>query len=624
MCGISGIFSKNKINDSSIINSMKSIKHRGTNNTIHASFIDEKYNLYSSSHSNEITQVKLNHSTNNTSSNWVGFNRLSIIDLSENGMQPFYDETTKISFLMNGEIYNFKELRNDFLQNEDFKSGTDSEIAFKLYLKLGNDFINHLRGMFVIVVINHENSIINVWRDRFGIKPFYYFLDHEKFIFSSEIKGIFATNLIEKKIDYKHLAYTYYLNTNFAPNTIFKGIKSLEAATKLTVNLNDYKASFETYWKLKYNPSSTSINQEEFLKDVEEVTKLSAIADVKQAIMLSGGLDSGLLADRFNNINVNIDALTIYNPKIEKQNELNFAKSNAKNAQLNLSSFEIENKINLETIKEYCLAEEEPNFSPEPAYFLSKKAHENNYVVLQNALGLDELFYGYEYYYKAKKLKNFQPLLLKPFKYLLTGTKRNKYEELSEFGLEASPLIMRSLYSWKEIQSLFHQYGSENWEHPVSALFQQIKKVNPAFLKFPLLKKISYLDFYYYISSHHSFRSDQPSMKFEIEMRFPFLDHHFVQKYFNIPNLENNLEKNNNKPFLRKMVENILPKDVLTMPKKGFSMPTESWIKNVDLDESFPELKNILSKEYLNHSKHPAKKWLMVSTALLIKKYRDE
>ncbi|WP_333660376.1 asparagine synthase (glutamine-hydrolyzing) [Chishuiella changwenlii] len=624
MCGISGIFSKKEINDSSIINSLKSIKHRGLNNTIHASFLDNVYNLYSSELSNQITQKKLKESKNKQSKNWIGFNRLSIVDLTENGMQPFYDEATKTSFMMNGEVYNFKTLKKEFLQDEQFTSETDSEVVFKLYLKFGDSFVEYLKGMFVIVITNHQNNTINVWRDRFGIKPFYYFLDKQKFIFSSEINGIFTTNLVDKKINYKHLAYTFYLNTNFAPNTIYHNIQSLEPATKLTVDLNNFSFTKTIYWRLDYKPNNQRISESEFLEDINNLIQLASVGDVKQAIMLSGGLDSGLLAYQFGKNNIDADALTIFNTKIEAQNELLYAKSNAKNAQLNLKAFEIENDSNLEKIKEYCMAEEEPNLCPEPAYFLAKEAYNNNYIILQNALGLDELFYGYGYYNQINKLKKIQHFLFTPFKFLLKGSKRYKYEELSEFGLEASPLIFRSISSWEEIKLLFEKYDSQSWEHPISLLTKQIKLSQPNFDKFPLLKKISYLDFYYYISSHHSFRSDRPSMKLGIEMRFPYLDHHFVQKYFNISDLEKGLTKNNNKPFLRKMVRDILPKDVLNMSKKGFSMPTENWIKHINLEESFPELENIFDEKYLAFTNHPSKKWLMISTALLIKDCQNE
>ena len=619
MCGISGIFSKNKLYDSSIINSLESIKHRGPNNTVHASFIANDFHLFSSQLSSQKTQIELQNSTEILSNNWIGFNRLSIIDLSDNGMQPFYDNDSQTAFLFNGEIYNYKELRENFLADITFISDSDSEVVFQLYLKLGDDFIHHLRGMFVITLVNYSTNELKVWRDRFGIKPFYYFLDEEKFIFSSEIKGIFATDFVKKEIDFKHLAYTYYLNTSFAPNTVYQQIKSLEAATKLTVNLTNFTCEKEIYWILNYEPDDREIDKNEFLNDIKEVVELAAISDVKQAVMLSGGLDSGLLAYQFDQLKIDIDAITIYNNQVEEQNELEFAKSNAKASNLNLLAFEIDNNVNLQTIKEYCLAEEEPNSSPEPAYFLAKKAHENKYIVLQNALGLDELFYGYGYYSQAKKLQKIEPFLFKSFNYLLKGSKRNKYEEITTFGLETSPFVMRSFASWKEIKLLFKQYNSDNWEHPISVLMEQVKQNNATFESLPLLKKISYLDFYYYISSHHSFHSDQPSMKFETEMRFPYLDHQFVQKYFNCTNLDKGLTKENNKPFLRKNVHNILSKDVLFMPKKGFSMPVKNWLKDVNLEQDFPELTTYFGDEYKNWINNPTKKWLMISTIYFLR-----
>ncbi|HBX62722.1 MAG TPA: hypothetical protein DEG63_06480, partial [Flavobacteriaceae bacterium] len=389
MCGISGIFSKNKLSDSSILNSLKSIKHRGPNNTIHISFFDKEIHFYSSQLSDKRTQFDLRNSDGIQTNNWIGFNRLSIIDLSNNGMQPFYDNDAKISFMMNGEVYNFKELRNEFLSDVDFISNSDSEVAFQLYLKLGDDFVQHLRGMFVIVIVDYQKNEVNIWRDRFGIKPFYYFLDEENFIFSSEIEGIFATDLVQKEINFKHLAYTFYLNSSFAPNTIYNNIYSLEAATQLKVDLSNFKSDKKQYWQLNYQPNHQLISLEEFLSDVEKVVNLSSVSDVKQAIMLSGGLDSGLLAYMIGQKNSDIDALTIYNESVPEQNELDFAKSNALNANLNIKAFEIENQVDLQTIKEYCFAEEEPNSSPEPAYFLTKKAKQNNYTVLHNALGLD-------------------------------------------------------------------------------------------------------------------------------------------------------------------------------------------------------------------------------------------
>ncbi|MBF0596995.1 asparagine synthase (glutamine-hydrolyzing) [Faecalibacter rhinopitheci] len=618
MCGFSGVFSKEELNEDVIVNSLKSIKHRGPNNTLHACFEDD-LKLFSSDLSDEETQLKYPNFFHKLSSNWIGFNRLSILDLSNNGMQPFYDTKSKIAFLLNGEVYNFKTLKDKYLIGIDLKSGSDTEVVFQLYLKFGDQFIDLLQGMFVIVVIDYYDNKIKIWRDRFGIKPFYYYLDEHQFIFSSEIKGIFETGLVKKEINYKHLAYSFYLNSSFAPHTIYENIYTLEAANKLTVDFLSFKFKKEIYWTLDYIPNNQEISKEEFLDDIKSVVKLASISDVQQAVMLSGGLDSGLLAYQLHQNSVDVDAITIYNEEADEQNELTFARSNAINSELELLEIEIPNDVSIQELKEYILAEEEPNYSPEPAYFLSKKAKENNYVVLHNALGLDELFYGYSYYYKAKQLENVKLFLHPSLKMFLSGNKKFKYEDLTIFGLEGIPFILRSIASWQEIKTLFKKYGSENWEHPVATLLNQVRKNNPNFDTYPLLKKISYLDIYYYISSHHSLRSDSPSMVNNIEMRFPYLDHLFIQKYFNCSRLDNGLSMKNNKPYLRKCVKNILPNDVMNMPKKGFSMPTKSWLNSVDVIQEFPEIEYFfddISMDWLNNS---TKKWLLISTSLLLK-----
>lgn len=619
MCGISGVFSKHKLSDSSIINSLQSIKHRGPNNTIHTSFFEEEFHFYSSKLSDEQTQLDLEKSNGIQSNNWIGFNRLSILDLSNNGMQPFFDADTKVAFMMNGEVYNYKELREQFLNETEFISDSDSEVVFKLYLKFGDEFIHHLRGMFAISIIDYKNNEAKILRDRFGIKPLYYFLSNEKFIFSSEIKGIFETDLVQKEIDFEQLAHTYYLSTNFSPNTVYQHILSVEPASKLTVDLNTFQSAKEIYWQLDYQENNQIISSKEFLTDIKEVVKLASVADVKQAVMLSGGLDSGLLAYQFGQNKTEIDALTIFNSQVDEQNELKFAESNAKNANLSLLAFEIDNQISFSTIKEYCLVEEEPNTSPEPAYFLAEKAKENNYVVLHNALGLDELFYGYGYFIQAKKMNIIPSFLRSTLKFLLNGDKKRKLEEVQKYGVEALPFVSRSNSSWEEIKNIFKEKGSDKWKHPIDILLKQVKMQNPRFAQYPLLKKISYLEFYYYIGSHHSTRSDLPAMKNEIEMRFPFLDHLFIQKYFNYVHLDKGLSHENNKPFLRKNIQNILPNDVLNMPKKGFSMPTELWLSSVDRELDGIKNEDLFSnlpKDWLNNS---TKKWLVVSTSLLLK-----
>lgn len=610
MCGITGIFTKEIIDGSAINQSLQSIKHRGPDNSLCAAFIKREFHFLSNDLSDKETSGIYQKNSQYESDNWIGFNRLSIIDLSNNGMQPFYDPATQTAFMLNGEVYNFSELKENYLKTEPFNSQSDTEVAFKLYLKFGDDFIHKLRGMFVIMVVEYSQEKVKIWRDRFGVKPLYYTITDRQFIFCSEMKGIFQTGRVKKEIEPKHLAHVYYLHSNFAPNTLYKNVMSLEAGMKLEVDTKSFRFQKERYWRLEYQPYYKLIEKEEFISDLNEIIQLSTIADVKQSLMLSGGLDSGILAHLLSAHNPHIEAITIYNKNQEKYNEYEFAKKTAHRNRLKLLAVEIPDQVNRKTLCEYAVTEEEPSGSIEPAYFLSKKAAENNIRVLYNALGLDELFYGYKYYGQVLKFDFLKVLLINPLKHLLPEIKSQKYDELTKLGIYTLPFVTRSPMSWKSILELF---GEKDWEHPVEELMYQVP---PAFNQMPIIKQLSWLDFHFYISSYHSFRSDQPSMKHSIEMRFPFLDHLFVQKYFNQTNLHQDLTPTNNKPFLRKNAAHLLDEMVLNMPKRGFSMPQETWITSMDeKDFEFEKLQSVFPNIDLSKwANNPTKKWFLFST----------
>lgn len=575
MCGFSGIISSDVLQSNIIEKSLKSIKHRGPDNTL----ITDANSIFSSNLSNLKTQNKFSDCKNVFSNVWFGFNRLSIVDFSENAMQPFYDEKTACFFMLNGEIYNYKEIKLTFLSDCEFISNSDSEVAFKLYLKLGDSFIEHLQGMFSIVVYHKNEKKLKIWRDRFGIKPFYYFHNSKQFIFSSEIKGILNTNFVDNKPNFQGIAYSMYLGTCPSPLTIYENIYSLQAGHKLEFSVDENKLEIEPYWILKYNPSIRKIEYPEFYKDVKNLCNLYYTGEAEKAIMLSGGIDSGTLAYFYALIDQKLKALTIFQNK-SSNNELEFAENNARNAGLNLQNFEVSNIKEEENM--YLSSEEEPNFIPEPSLFLCEKANQQNIRVLYNALGPDEIFGGYEYYAKILKYQKFEFLLNIVPSFLFPFKKRQKLNDIKKFGLQNFPFISRSVFSWKEITDFLETNKKSIPQHPIDYLNNQINNLYPDFKSLPLLKKVSYYDIFYYISSHHSLRADVPSMLHSIEMRFPFLEHTFVEKYFNQADVFGNL-KFELKPRMREYAQNYLSHKVLQMPKKGFT---------IDID------KNISQKEW--------------------------
>ena len=576
MCGFSGLISNSEIHPQTIVDSISAIKHRGPDDTLVFSG-DRK--LYACELSNPAFRKNFPPLPLDKKSNlYFGFNRLSIVDLSQNAMQPFFDQEKGVVLMFNGEIYNYIELKTKFLDDESFISQSDSEVAFRLYLKYGDEFVHLLRGMFSIVVYDFKNNQLKAWRDRLGMKPFYYALKDGTFVFSSEMKGIFATRIIQKEINYQGLAYSMYLATCPSPLTIFKEISSLQAGSKLEYSLISGEIKSSSYWHLKYNPSQRTIGFDEFNTDLEELCRLHRTGDVDKALMLSGGMDSGTLAYYFSKFDPELKCLNIYaeNHSID---ERAFAQENASNAHLEIAFLEIPTLPSENQIEECLKAEEEPNSIPEPAVFLCNKARGMGIKVLYSALGPDELFGGYSYFATIKKFGRligalkFMPTSFLPQKY------KSKFSEVKKYGFENYAFTCRRLFHWEEIVQFLQKEGETPPIHPIEYLNNQVNILYPEFKNLPLLKKVSYLEIFYYISSHHTFRSDQPSMRFSIEMRFPFLDHLFIEKYFNQADTFDHLGKYL-KPQFKEYVWNILPKKIFEMEKKGFSMPTEQWINN--------------------------------------------
>ncbi len=615
MCGISGIFSRRSIDAENIISSLTAIKHRGPDDTFIVALENDSPHFFSCPLSSTAIKRQYAEPGPMLLNCWLGFNRLSVIDQTINGFQPLYDETRNCIFLMNGEVYNYRELRNTYLRDDVFLSETDTEVVFRLYLKLGDDFIHHLRGMFVIVVVHASDHTIKVWRDRMGIKPFFYTISDNQFIFSSEISGVFASGMLQPEFDFEKLGHQFYLGTSQSPYTIYKHLSTLEPASYLTVNTRSYEYTITPYWSLKFNPVPSNISAEEFYSDVQELADLSleGVAQRDKALMLSGGLDSGLLAVLLGKRASDINAYCIFSDENQSFNELEFAKLNASNAGVLLEEHKIPDKVSETMAREFCLAEEEPNISPEPAYYLSLRA-KNKKRILYNALGLDELFYGYGHHIKALKYARYQFFLDWVWEKAVPAGKRGKLKDIRKYGLAALPFVSRAVASWDDIRNLFADHQSYAWEHPLDVLLREARADFADFDACDLMKKISFLDIHYYISSHHSFRSDRPAMLNHIEMRFPYLDHLFIQKYFNIPGLEKGLSYKNNKPFLRSRIKNILHPEVFMMPKKGFDMPVESWLKNIDRFAVCKKLGDIASGAAINtFSKTPARQWLMFS-----------
>jgi len=584
MCGFCGWILKTEKNSDFLVSGLRSIKHRGPDDTLIA-IGDIQPAVYSSELSNPFTKTTHPLINKQLSKTCFGFNRLSIVDLSNNAMQPFLNKEQDLLFMMNGEIYNYSELKNEYLSYVQFNSGSDSEVAFHLYKKFGNSFIDKLKGMFSIVIYNYKTQTLSVWRDRLGIKPFYYTITDQGFFFSSEMKGLFAMQL-KKELNYSGLAYSMYLGTCPSPLTIYQNIFSLQAGHYLEYSNKTQQIVLQNYWHLKYIENHDPIDSTSFYRDIENICSLYATGQVDKAIMLSGGIDSGTLAYFYGKQSDDIEAIHIHTDKPDS--EYAFAQHNAQNAGISINNYCISQKFSPSEVEFFLNSEEEPNSCPEPALFLCAKIANKKIKVLYNALGPDEIFGGYAYYQQINKLSKY-PFTIAFLRFIAPKRIKHKVEEIKNYGLDAFPFIARQLFTWNEVKNFLIKNNQPIPEHPIQFIKNQILEIYPEFTQIPLLKKASYYDIFYYIASHHTFRCDQPSMRYSIEMRFPFLEHTFIEKYFNQSNTFNLIHKNL-KPEFRKHLKPILSPEIFTMKKSGFTIPIEQELvetKNVNKNKQW-------------------------------------
>ncbi|NLB07388.1 MAG: asparagine synthase (glutamine-hydrolyzing), partial [Desulfobulbaceae bacterium] len=338
----------------------------------------------------------------------LGFRRLSIIDLSENGSQPMFNEDNTVCLVFNGEIYNFQELRPQLeARGHRFRSNTDSEVILHGYEEYGIDVVNHLRGMFGFALYDTVRKRLLLARDRIGIKPLYYTRQNGRLVFGSEIKSILQDPGVERQVN--HQALYDYLGFEFvpAPETMFAGISKLPAGHLLV--WENGQASVRRYWDLSFRPAAPMPRFEEAVEQLREhldiAVKSHLVSDVPLGVFLSGGLDSScLVALMRRHISGPLKTFTIgYEDKTFS--ELDYAQIVADHCQTDHRVLRLDS-LKPAYVEEtlYHLDEPMTDLSTVPLYLLCRQAREHVTVCLSGE-GADESFAGYDRF-KASRLNS--------------------------------------------------------------------------------------------------------------------------------------------------------------------------------------------------------------------------
>lgn len=510
-----------------------------------------------------------------------GFRRLSIIDLNS-GHQPMVSSSGNFVIVFNGEIYNFRVLREDLVKRGYiFKTCTDTEVILNLYEEYGEQSLQYLRGMFAFAVWDIKNKKLFCARDRFGIKPFFYYDDNEKFIFGSEIKALLKCPDIDLKISPEGLDSYFAYGYITKDLSIYQNIKKLLPGYCMTISLEKNSVELKKYWKIDFQPDHTKSENywcEEIRNCLEETIKLHMISDVPIGAFLSGGIDSSsVVAMMAQHSKQPINTFSI-GFKEKKYNELDYAREIA--AKYNCVHHErIIEPESIGILSKLVDIYDEPfaDSSAIPTYFVSKFAREHVTVILSGDGG-DELFAGYDIYNYLNKIKQYYLPNEKLNNFLFSTL--NKMLPSTIPGKGVTRLLTKrkkylgayiNIWSKEERQKLLLDNKSKGIDAYKIGL---LEKSNNDFIT-----NLQNLDLQTYLVDDILTKVDRASMANSLEVRVPLLDHKFAELTFKIPN-RMKLNGQTQKYIFKKAMVNYLTPNVIEHPKQGFSVPLSNWFKD--------------------------------------------
>jgi len=524
----------------------------------------------------------------------LGHKRLSIIDLSPAGKQPMANEDETIWITFNGEIYNFREIRKELEgKGHKFRSHSDTEVIVHLYEELGTKCLERLNGMFAFALWDAKQKSLFLARDRTGKKPLHYCVHRGHFLFASEIKALLQHPLVSREIDLKslnkYLAYEYVP----APNSIFKAIKKLEPGYCLL--FRGGAAVTSQYWDIPMEDYPISDRTEaQYIDELKElleraVTARLEAADVPVGLFVSGGLDSGVVAAIARKAKENLQCFSIGFEEASFD-ESRYAQQVARSLGIkhHLKVFRAQEMLHMvERLPEIL---DEPLADPSilPLYLLSQFAAEHMKVVLSGDGG-DELFAGYQTY-QAHKLVTFYdalPGFIKEsvkalafrlpvsHKYLSLDFKIKQFLKGVGVSSEVRFFLWRGAFSNAERHALLRpevRLELQN-ENAYEEIYRYVRKSGLT----KELERILYLSMKLYLQDNNLVTVDRASMANGLEVRSPLLDRDVVDFVCRLP-MEYKLNGLKTKYILKKVAEELLPRNVVYRKKKGFGVPLAKWL----------------------------------------------
>lgn len=574
MCGIIGFIDKNKNIDT--LNDMLKIQsYRGPDDS--GVYFDEKSGVH------------------------FGHNRLSIQDLTSHGHQPFVSDCENYIIVFNGEVYNFKAIRTE-LQNlgYNFISNSDTEVILYSYKEWGIKCIDKFVGMFTFAIFDKVEDKLVLVRDRAGVKPLYYYIYEDQFMFSSEIKSFHKHPKFKKEQNLEVLPYFFQFGYIPAPFTIFKNCFKLEAGHYLELKIDNLEFKIIKYWDVTdfYLQEKFTKNEDEIIEDIEKILDdaidLRMVSDVPVGVFLSGGYDSSLVASilaikqekKINTFTIGFDD--------EKYNEAEHAKTIAEYLGTNHTEYYMKNSDMLDLVEKLPFYYDEPfgDSSALPTMIVSKLARQSVTVALSSDGG-DEAFCGYSKYFFLNKFQNifsnsFKREVLKSGLNLFSADSieyinKKLPKNLKQTNIKDKYTKFQRAINSSSLEEMFANASSYVDKNEI-ARFLKVSKNQELFKKWEKIRSIEFLnqmmaiDYKLFMNDDVLTKVDRATMSVSLEGREPLLDHRIIEYMARVP-LDIKYKNRQGKYLLRQVLYKYLPKEIVDKPKSGFQIPLNEWLR---------------------------------------------
>ena len=514
----------------------------------------------------------------------LAMRRLSIIDL-ETGHQPVSNEDGSIWVVLNGEIYNYRQLRNELeRRGHQFATSTDTEVIVHLYEERGDDCVHALRGMFAFAIWDERRQRLMLARDRIGIKPLYYGTVAGRFIFASELKAVLQLPEVERRLNWQAVAHLLAYATTPSNESIVEGIRKLEPGHRLWLE-PDKEPVVERYWELRFLPDPQRSEEdtiEELRAKLRESVRYHLVSDVPVGAFLSGGIDSSaVVASMAMMATGRIKTFSI-GFREQEFNELPYARLVAKRFGTDHHELVLEPDI-LDLLDHFAWDLDEPlgDASAIPTYMVSRLASQQVKVVLSGDGG-DELFGGYDSYVTEGRDRwaRFLPATIRTLLAGVSGLLPEDARGKQFLEYLSKPDGERYLFA----NTLFR--SGHQRELLTGEAREQVAAAQPErprldrFLgwKGHWLSALQDHDFRYYLPLDILTKVDRMSMAHSLEARVPLLDHSFVEFAATIP-ADWKWHQGRTKHIFIKSLRGLLPDEILDRSKKGFGVPLNRWFR---------------------------------------------